>query len=106
MAHKADQPGSGQWVMSTLPGSQLCFDCNSWQYAIIFWNEKIGVFTENNYFGINSDEKVRVAKFLKRVNREAYTEHPEVPVMFGNSTNWKPKPFMRLSEFLDRIDPP
>ena len=37
-------------------------------------------------------------------NENDYMSFEEAPVMFSKCTNWKPRPFVPLLDFLDSID--
>ena len=48
--------------------------------------------------------QVNLVDTIRLHNQESYLDHPEAPVMFCNATNWKPKPFMTLIDFLDSVE--
>ena len=56
----------------------------------------------NNNINIQSEEKARVIDLI-RTNDPNYKANEEVPMLFSNCTNWQGRPFMRLTEFVNRV---
>lgn len=59
--------------------------------------------------GVKAEQKVDLVNKMRIHNGGAYTENPEGPILFSNVTNWRPKPFINLLDFLDKYvpeDPP
>ena len=68
---------------------------------MVFWNEEIGKENEINNINIDSEEKIRLLDLIRQ-NDETHLEYPDVPMLFSNCTNWRGRPFMKVSEFMAR----
>ena len=47
------------------------------------------------------ESKVRLVNTVRELNPDTYMNDPEVPVLYSQETDWKPRPFMTLIDFLD-----
>ena len=72
----------------------------------MFWTEEIGRFNERNGIQIGNTEKARVIAQIKRDIDQDFGEHPGVPVLFTQSTDWKGRPFIRLLDLITRDETP
>lgn len=79
-----------------------CWFCGNWQLALVFWNQEIGIINANNNINIESDEKKRMIDSIRKHDAD-YMSNEDVPMFFSNSTNWKGRPFMKLTSFIERI---
>ena len=104
LGFKNQMPGSGRWNMHTVHEADNCPLCDNWNYCLIFWNEKIGRFDDISYIGIEPQVKKRLVETIRVHNEDTYLKNEDVPVLFSNATKWKPKPFMRLIDFLATLD--
>ena len=49
--------------------------------------------------------KKSLVQTIRNKHSETYLNNPEVPVIFSNITNWEPKPFMTVLDFLNTLQP-
>ena len=42
---------------------------------------------------------------IRELNPDTYMEDENVPVLFSSETDWKPRPFMTLLDFLETLEP-
>ena len=104
LGHKDRMIGSGRWLMQNAePGN--CWTCDMWTFTIFFWNEEIGKANERNKIGVDSATKTELVNAIRMHNNESYMTDESFPVLFSNCTNWKPKPFWRLIDFLNSVEP-
>ena len=104
LGHKSRMKGAGQWKMETLQQEDSCWVCDRWMYCLYFWNQDIGCFNDVNRIGIDKPTKVHVVDQVRLHNPDTYMDNEDVPVLFSNITNWKPKPFMTILDFLDTLE--
>ena len=96
---------SGRWLMQTTEEPDNCWACDQWGFTLFFWNENMGKANERNKIGIDTTTKDHLVNTIKMQNQDSYMENQSYPVMFSNLTNWKPKPFWRLLDFLNSVEP-
>ena len=82
-----------------------CWRCDQWGFTLFFWNEKIGMYNNVNKLGVSPDTMLNLTDMIRMHCHDTYMDNPEAPVMFSNVTNWKPKPFIRLLDFLNDVEP-
>ena len=104
LGHKERMPGHGQWIMEETVTEDSCWVCDRWTYSLYFWNQEIGMFNDTNRIGVDKATKKKIVDSIRIHNPGTYMDHPEVPVMFSNITNWRPKPFMHILTFLDTLE--
>ena len=81
-----------------------CPNCDGWNYSLYLWNEQIGRF-DDSYSRIEADTKRSLVDTIKMHNGESiFTTDTDFPVLFCSATNWRPRPFMRLLDFLAMLD--
>jgi len=102
--HKKDIPGSGQWRMQVTQEKDGCWHCDNWTYTIVFWNTEIGEWNDKNSLNIDNGARKKLVKTLSERNGDALNSNESVPVLFSGATNWKPKPFVPLVDFLDYFE--
>ena len=49
--------------------------------------------------------KMNLVQTIRNQHSDTYLNNPEVPVIFSNITNWYPKPFMSVLDFLNTLSP-
>ena len=62
------------------------------------------MFNDTNRIGVDKATKKKIVDQIRLHNPSTYMDHPDVPVMFSNVTNWRPKPFMHILTFLDTLE--
>jgi hypothetical protein len=72
---------------------------------LYFWNARIGQYDEDNFISIDPDAKVSLVNTVRHYNMQTYMKNPDVPVLFCPETDWKPRAFMTILEFLDLLEP-
>ena len=50
---------------------------------------------------IDKKSKKHLVDTIRDKNPDSYVDHPELPIYFSTSTNWKGRPFMPLLDFID-----
>ena len=103
LGHIDRMPGCGRWRMETQQGDN-CWVCDRWMYTLYFWNQEIGCFNDVNNIGIDKETKVSLVEKIRLHNPESYLASEDVPVLFSNITNWRPRPFITLMDFLDSLE--
>ena len=101
LGHQKMMPSSGQWRLNKTLDRLGCWFCGNWMFALVFWNQEIGIQNANNNINIESDEKARLVEMIRQHDPE-YMSNPNLPLLFSNATNWKGKPFMKLIDFIMR----
>ena len=104
LGHKLDLPMSGQWRLTTTGEQDSCWVCDNWQYTLLFWNREIGDFNLINSIGVEDRVMADVIQQIRMHNEESYLQHGDLPLFFSNVTDWRPKPFMPLLEFLNNLE--
>ena len=104
LGHKLDMPGSGQWKMITDKQDE-CWICDQSNYSLIFWDADF--IAKKAY--IRSDDRYQ-AHIMKEIMASLYkitpkstedalaVQYPDVPIIYGDFTNWEPKPFHEICE--------
>lgn len=82
-----------------------CWTCDKWGFTLFFWNEKVGKYNDVNKIGVERETLISLVKTIRMQNPDIYLGMKDVPVMFSNVTDWKPKPFLRLLDFLNSVEP-
>lgn len=49
-------------------------------------------------------DRAKLVDSIRLHNQESYLDDEDRPVMFGSSTNWKPRPFLKVLDFLDSVE--
>ena len=65
LGHKNIMPSSGQWRLNKTMDRLGCWFCGNWQFALVFWNQEIGIQNANNNINIESDEKARLVEMIR-----------------------------------------
>lgn len=99
LGHKSSIPGSAQWRFNKNLDTSSCWNCGNWIFALVLWNEEIGILNANNNINIESEEKKRVIDHI-REHDQCYMSNSSVPMLFSNATNWKGEPFVKLRDFI------
>ena len=105
LGHKVDMPGSGQWKLIT-DKREDCWVCDLEVYGLVFWDyEKIA---EKAYMSTTRAHQENVMRNVidelhkvtpKEEEDRVAEENPRVPIVMGDFTNWKPKPFFEITEY-------
>ena len=82
----------------------MCPICDGWNYTLYIWNEQIGRFDDGNHIGIMPNTKRSLVKTIVKHNSESVLSSPDLPLMFCEVTKWRPRPFMRLLDYLETLD--
>ena len=101
LGHKHRMPGSGRWLISDVKEADSCWACDGWTFTLYFWNRSIGQYNDLNTIGIDKKSKKHLVDTIRDKNPDSYVDHPELPIYFSTSTNWKGRPFMPLLDFID-----
>jgi len=111
IGHKEDIPGSGQWRMITkdIPGHNECWVCDRHVYSLIFWNELIGIIELRKF---SKEDKDFFMTRIHEINPDPDgIEIDKIkcergcPMIYGEFTNWKPKPMTEIREYCERVNP-
>lgn len=99
--------------MSTQKEADSCWVCHRWAFCLFFWQPEkrgLGVMrgrskpVEYKDIGIDMPNFKRLVDKIRLHNAETYMKEADVPLMFCSATNWKPKPFMHILDFLNSIE--
>ena len=114
LGHKIDIPGSGQWKMVTgeTKRDNECWVCDRQVYTLIFWNELIGAAEMSNF---SMEDKNYIIDYIKKFENlnagkqsnfptQDEPNHLKHPQIYGQFTNWQPKPMYEIKEFCDKLN--
>ena len=90
--------------MFTSQEQDVCWACDRWMYTLIFWNKDIGEFNNINSIGIDRKMKHSVVQQIRQINGEGIRSSPSVPVLFSDISEWKPRPFTPILDFLNNLE--
>lgn len=65
LGHKERMPGMGRWQIKTVKEEGSCIVCDNWTYTLYFWNEKIGMYNDQNFIGVTDDTKTQLLNMIK-----------------------------------------
>ena len=91
--------------MKTTKEPDSCWACDNWIYTLFFWNKQIGDINDVHSIKVSEKTKKKAVKKIRLRNKETYLQSNTTPVLFSNITNWKPKPFMKMLDFLNLLSP-
>jgi len=94
-------PGACQWKMID-EAHEDCWICDREVYTLIFWSPVIGRFEMKK---VSEADQTFIIKNIDEFNpHHQVEERDNVPHIYGQFTNWKPKRMYEIREYCYRID--